>query len=140
MPAFGVYLVTPSRAARAAASTMCGGVGKPGSPTSRWIASGRRQASSMTSRIAWWGRPVARAEMSVVGVVICFARVWGIGAVRCRRGSPPARRRVLGQGEHGGVAGHLVDPRVVGGPQHAVGAVRVGEPPDHRVEIAVGRL
>jgi hypothetical protein len=29
-----------------------GRVGKPGSPTSRWIASGRRQASSITSRIA----------------------------------------------------------------------------------------
>ena len=73
MPALGVYFVWPSRAARAAASTMCGGVGKPGSPTSRWIASGRRQASSMTSRIAWWGRPVARAEISVVRVVM-FAR------------------------------------------------------------------
>ena len=75
MPALGVYFVWPSRAARAAASTMCGGVGKPGSPTSRWIASGRRQASSMTSRIAWWGRPVARAEISVVRVVMWIVAV-----------------------------------------------------------------
>ena len=31
----------------------------------------------MTSRIAWWGSPVARAEMSVVRVVMCLAESRG---------------------------------------------------------------
>jgi hypothetical protein len=34
---------------------------------------GRRQATSMTSRMAWGGRPVARAEIAVVGIVMCRA-------------------------------------------------------------------
>src|SRR6266542_2195025 len=55
MPALDTYLVQPSRAARAAASTTCGGVGKLGSPTSRWMASSTGRASSITSRMPDWG-------------------------------------------------------------------------------------
>jgi hypothetical protein len=48
-----------------AASTTCSGVGKSGSPTSRWMASGSCQASSMTSRMRQTGMEPAIEEAGV---------------------------------------------------------------------------
>src|ERR687890_1310957 len=47
------------RAASWAASTTCSGVGKSGSPTSRWMTSGSSQARSMISRMRETGMELA---------------------------------------------------------------------------------
>src|SRR6266511_5981140 len=62
-PRFAVYLVKPWAAAWAASWTMCGGVGKSGSPISRRSVSGRASARSSTSRIPE-GRIVSAARES----------------------------------------------------------------------------
>ena len=65
----------PARAASWAASTMCEGVGKSGSPTSRWMTSGSSQASSMISRMRETGMELAIDEGSAPSLAILVS--WG---------------------------------------------------------------
>src|SRR5687768_12370566 len=60
---------------------MCEGVGKSGSPTSRWITSGSSQASSMISRMRETGMELAIIEGSATSLPILVS--WG------RNGLPP---------------------------------------------------
>lgn len=73
------------------ASTTCSGVGKSDSPTSRWMASGSPQASSMTSRMRQTGMEPAIEE---AGVGISPDQVISSGD----NGLPPlcAPRQVIG--------------------------------------------
>src|SRR5713226_2174824 len=77
-PALGLYLVKPDRAAANAASTMGRGVEKSGSPTSRWMTSGRPAASAMISRMAERGMPAARREPGRAAVSVVVVPVSGI--------------------------------------------------------------
>src|SRR3954453_16265934 len=65
-PAFGVYFVVPPWAAFAAASMMCAGVLKLGSPTTRMMTSSIWRARSITSRIPERGSAWARAERGFI--------------------------------------------------------------------------
>ena len=53
MPSTGVYLVAPASSARLAASLMCAGVSKSGSPAERLMTSAPRARSSAASAVTF---------------------------------------------------------------------------------------
>src|SRR3990170_2850261 len=70
MPEGGAYFTCPSRNARTPASTMCGGVGKSGWPSSRWTmcrpSLSRRVAAASTSNAPSLVRRPTRSDSCIV--------------------------------------------------------------------------